>query len=169
LIRWPLTNWDGVNLTGDGTPEKVQDFLVTTNFFSTLGVQPHLGRIFLPEEGQPGQNQRLILSYGLWERRYASDPNILGKVVKVDGKPFTIVGVMGKGFRFSIRRGSVVAVRLCPNQRVDRKRSSLVVLGHLKPQVTIAQPKPRCLPSRNIRPTPFPTPIATGNFASAAW
>jgi len=59
-------NWDGVNLTGDGTPEKVQDFLVTTNFFSTLGVQPHLGRIFLPEEGQPGQNQRLILSYGLW-------------------------------------------------------------------------------------------------------
>ncbi|MEQ1354286.1 MAG: ABC transporter permease, partial [Candidatus Acidiferrum sp.] len=58
--------WDGVNFTGDTTPQKIQDFLVTTNFFSVLGVQPQLGRDFLAEEGQPGRNQELILSHGLW-------------------------------------------------------------------------------------------------------
>lgn len=149
-------NWDGVNLTGDGTPEKVQDFLVTTNFFSTLGVQPHLGRIFLPEEGQPGQNQRLILSYGLWERRYASDPNILGKVVKVDGKPFTIVGVMGKGFDFPLGAEAWLPFAFAPNQRVDRNDRPLWVLGHLKPQVTIAQAKAEMLTIAQHQADAFP-------------
>ena len=93
-------NWDEVNLTGNHEPERIQGFDVTANFFGLLGVQPKMGRTFLPEEEQPGKDQEIILSYGLWERRYASDPNILNKTVKVNGKSFTVVGVMNKGFDF---------------------------------------------------------------------
>jgi len=90
--------WDEVNLTGDREAQKVQDFQVSANFFPMIGVQPLLGRTFLPEEEEPGGNQEIILSYGLWEQRYASDPNILKRVIKVNGKSFNIVGVMKKGF-----------------------------------------------------------------------
>src|SRR6202049_1616027 len=132
-------SWDGVNFTGDGTPQKIQDFRVTANFFSTLGVQPHLGRDFLPEEGEPGKNQELILSYGLWERRYAADPKLLGKVVKVDGKPFTIVGVMGKGFDFPMSAEAWLPIAFDAKQAVDRNSRWLWVIGHLKPEVSFEQ------------------------------
>ena len=132
-------SWDGVNFTGDGTPQKIQDFRVTTNFFSTLGLQPHLGRDFLSEEGEPGKNQELILSYGLWERRYAADPKILGKVVKVDGKPFTIVGVMGKGFDFPISAEAWLPMAFDAKQRVERDNRPLWVIGHLKPGISFEQ------------------------------
>src|SRR5271170_2715651 len=66
-------DYDQINLTGDREPQRVQAFDITANFFQLLGVQPALGRGFLPEEEQPGDNQVIILSNGLWERRYASD------------------------------------------------------------------------------------------------
>src|SRR5450432_76067 len=138
-------SWDGVNFTGDGTPQKIQDYLVTTNFFASLGVQPHLGRDFLAEEGQPGKNQELILSYGLWERRYASDPQILGKIVKVDGKPFTIVGVMDKGFDFPLSAEAWLPMAFDAKQRVERDNRPLWVLGRLKPQATLEQAKAEML------------------------
>ena len=134
-------SWDGVNFTGDGTPQKIQDFLITPNFFATLGVQPQLGRDFLVEEGQPGRNQELILSHGLWERRYASDPKILGKIVKVNGKPFTIVGVMAKGFDYPMSAEAWLPIAFDPKQRVARDNRELWVLGRLKPNVSIAQAK----------------------------
>lgn len=138
-------SWDGVNFTGDTTPQKIQDFLVTTNFFSVLGVQPQLGRDFLAEEGQPGRNQELILSHGLWERRYASDPKILGKTVKVNGKPFTIVGVMAKGFDYPMSAEAWLPMAFDAKARVDREHRQLWVLGRLKPKVTIAQAKAEML------------------------
>jgi putative ABC transport system permease protein len=131
--------WDGVNFTGDGTPQKIQDFQITTNFFSTLGVQPQLGRDFLAEEGEPGKNHELILSYGLWERRYASDPKILGRSVKVDGKPFNVVGVMPKGFDYPLSAEAWVPMALDAKQRAQRDSRFLWVVGHLKPQVSIEQ------------------------------
>jgi putative ABC transport system permease protein len=138
-------SWEGVNFTGEGTPQKIQDYLVTTNFFATLGVQPRLGRDFLAEEGQPGKNQELILSYGLWERRYASDPQILGKIVKVDGKPFTIVGVMDKGFDFPLSAEAWLPMAFDAKQRIERDNSTLWVLGRLKPQATFEQAKAEML------------------------
>ncbi len=137
--------WDGVNFTGDTTPQKIQDFLITTNFFSVLGVQPQLGRDFLAEEGQPGRNQELILSHGLWERRYASDPKILGKTVKVNGKPFTIVGVMAKGFDYPMSAEAWLPMAFDAKARVDREHRQLWVLGRMKPKVSIAQAKAEML------------------------
>src|SRR5450432_80758 len=149
-------SWDGVNFTGDGTPQKIQDYLVTTNFFATLGVQPHLGRDFLSEEGQPGKNQELILSYGLWERRYASDPQILGKIVKVDGKPFTIVGVMDKGFDFPLSAEAWLPMAFDAKQRVERDNRPLWVLGRLKPQATLEQAKAEMLTIAHQQAEAFP-------------
>src|SRR6202023_671363 len=66
-------SWDEVNLTGDGHPEKVQAFQISSNLFDMLGVKPQLGRGFLAEEEIPGKEQEIILGHALWEQRYASD------------------------------------------------------------------------------------------------
>jgi putative ABC transport system permease protein len=150
--------WDGVNFTGDTTPQKIQDFLVTTNFFSVLGVQPQLGRDFLAEEGQPGRNQELILSHGLWERRYASDPKILGKTVKVNGKPFTIVGVMTKGFDYPMSAEAWLPMAFDTKARVDREDRQLWVLGRLKPKISIAQAKAEMLTLAKRQADAYPDP-----------
>ena len=131
--------WDEVNLTGNREPEKIQGFDVTANFFGLLGVQPKMGRTFLPEEEVSGKDQEIILSYGLWERRYASDPNILGKLVKVDGKSFTIVGVMDKGFDFPMPAEAWMPLALTVKQRAERNSRYIWVLGKLKPEISIKQ------------------------------
>lgn len=131
--------WDALNLTGQGEPEKVQGFEVTANFFDLLGVHPTIGRSFLLEEEQRGKDQEIILSYGLWERRYASDPNILGKSVKVYGKTFTIVGVMGKGFDFPKPAEAWVPLSFDVKARAVRDERNLWVLARLKPGVSVAQ------------------------------
>jgi putative ABC transport system permease protein len=148
--------WDGVNFTGDGTPQKVQDYLITPNFFSTLGVQPALGRDFLPEEGQTGKNQELILSYGLWERRYAANPQILGKTVKVDGKPFTVIGVMAKGFDFPLSAEAWLPLAFDPKQTADRDSRWLWVIGRLAPQATVEQARAEMLTIAHQQAEAFP-------------
>src|SRR6266436_1970868 len=131
--------WDEVNLTGNREPEKVQAFDVTANFFGLLGVQPKMGRAFLAEEEQPGKDQEIILSYGLWERRFASDPNILNKIVKVDGKSFTIIGVMDKGFDFPMPAEAWMPLALTVKQRSERNSRYIWGLGKLKPQISVKQ------------------------------
>jgi putative ABC transport system permease protein len=131
--------WDEVNLTGNREPEKVQGFDVTANFFGLLGVQPKMGRAFLPEEEQPGKEQEIILSYGLWERRFASDPNILNKTVKVDGKVFTIVGVMDKGFDFPMPVEAWMPLALDVKQRAERNSRYVWPLGKLKSEISLKQ------------------------------
>jgi putative ABC transport system permease protein len=93
----------------------------------------------LPEEEQPGKDQEIILSYGLWERRYASDPNILNKTVKVDGKSFTIVGVMDKGFDFPMPAEAWMPLALTVKQRSERTSRYIWVLSKLKPDTSIKQ------------------------------
>jgi putative ABC transport system permease protein len=132
-------HWASINLTGDREPEKVQAFAVSTNFFDMLRVRPKLGRAFLPEEEHSGKDQEIILSYGLWERRYASDPNILGKKLKIDGKTFEIVGVMGKGFDYPKPAEAWVPLSFDVTSRAARDVRYLWVLAQLKPQVSLAQ------------------------------
>ncbi|MGO8732434.1 MAG: ABC transporter permease [Terriglobia bacterium] len=91
---------DEVNLTSAGEPERLLGAEVTWDFFPLLGVQPSLGRGFLREEDQPGGRQVVLLSHELWQRRFGSDPSVVGSSVMLDGAPHTIVGVIPAGFRF---------------------------------------------------------------------
>jgi len=131
--------WNEINLTGDGTPQKVQAFNITANFFSMLGVQPQIGRAFLPEEEIPGHNREIILGHALWEQRYAADPNIVGKNVKVDGKNCVVVGVMGKGFDFPLPAEAWMPLYIENADRERRDNRWIWALGHLKPGVSFQQ------------------------------
>jgi hypothetical protein len=81
-------------LTGNGNPETVIAQRVFANYFAVLGVQPLMGRTFLAEEDRPGKDSVALLSYDLWRRRFADDPNVLGKPLTVNDESFTIIGVM---------------------------------------------------------------------------
>src|SRR5580693_3058038 len=90
----------GFNLAGGGIPERLRGSQVSGDFFSTLGVQPMLGRNFLPEEDRPGARRVAILSHRLWVRRFGADPRVLERPLKLNGESYAVVGVMPPGFRF---------------------------------------------------------------------
>jgi putative ABC transport system permease protein len=92
--------WGAFNLTGTGKPEEVRGEQVTTNLFTLLGVRPIMGRDFLPEEDKPGGARVVILSYGLWQRRYGSDATMVGKQILLNNQSYTVVGIMPSGFYF---------------------------------------------------------------------
>jgi len=89
-----------VSLTGSGEPERLTGALVTANYFETLGIRPGLGRGFVPTDEQEGANYKVVLSHGLWLRRFGGDSDTVGKQITLDGKPYTVVGVMLSDFRF---------------------------------------------------------------------
>jgi predicted permease len=97
------------NLAGDAstTPEALYGLRVSANLFPTLGVTPMLGRNILPEEDQLGHSNEMILSYGLWTRRFNADPNLVGRNVIVNGHDCLVIGVMPPEFNFPLRRGAV--------------------------------------------------------------
>jgi putative ABC transport system permease protein len=86
------------NLTGTNEPEQVFGVHASSNFFQLLGVAPILGRDFIPEEDQPGHDQVAMITYGLWQRRFGGDRGIIGRSILLDEKPFTVVGVLPRGF-----------------------------------------------------------------------
>ena len=95
----------GYNLGGEKEPERVQGCRVSASLFPTLGVAPLLGRTFTPDEETPGKEREVVLSYGLWQRRYGGDASLVGKTVRIDGKNYTVVGVMPAEFEFSFYSG----------------------------------------------------------------
>jgi len=89
-----------LTLTEGEEPLRLQGALVSWNLFPMLGVQPHLGRAFRVDEDVPGAPGAILLSYGVWETRYAADSAIIGRTISVNGTPHTLVGVMPQGFKF---------------------------------------------------------------------
>ena len=85
-------------LSDHGEPERVRGDRVSWTYFRTLGVKPALGRDFLESEDRPGENQVVILSHGLWERRFGGDSSIIGNAISIDGTPMTVAGVMPASF-----------------------------------------------------------------------
>jgi len=133
-------DWQSFNLTGDGNPERVIGSRVTTSFFPVMGVAPALGRSFLDEEDHPGRDQVVVISHGLWRHRFAADPNIVGRVLTLSGRGFTVVGVMPAGFEFPFENISVwKPMAFTAEERSEAERGShfLNVIGRLKPDVTI--------------------------------
>ena len=120
------------NLGADGAePERVPRAGVTTGFFNVLGVQPFLGRAFLPEEDKPGTITSAIISHGLWKRRFGSDPAIVGKQVQISSRPITVVGVMPPGFEYPEQTQIWVtsAVNLSQEPRDNRSWSAIARLN----------------------------------------
>jgi putative ABC transport system permease protein len=131
--------WADVNLTGAGEPVKLQGFRVSANFFDVLRTTPQLGRGFLAGEDEPGRENEVILSNGLWRRQFASDPNILGRIIRIDGVPKQIVGVMNDSVRFPESAELWIPVALSPEKKNSRTEHYLSLVGRLKPGVSLQQ------------------------------
>jgi predicted permease len=94
------------SLSGDGEPEEVPGQITTDNLFSVLGVNAMLGRTFTPEDGKPGQNNVVVISYGLWQRRFGGDPNVIGRKVILNAVEHTVIGVLPPDVRWHVRKNS---------------------------------------------------------------
>jgi putative ABC transport system permease protein len=133
----------GFTFSGNADPELVIGQHVTPDFFRVLGVQPSLGRAFTAEEFSPGHENMIVLSQRLWKRRFGSDPSVVGTQVTVNGKPFTIAGVMPPGFDYPGRRYQLWAPLPSPRTAdlppINRSSHYLKVVARLKPSVTPAQ------------------------------
>jgi putative ABC transport system permease protein len=127
------------DVTGAGKPESVTGGRVSSNFFSVLGVQPLHGRVFLPEEDRPGRNHALILSYKLWQARYGSDPDVIGKSIDLDGDPYVVVGVMGPKMAVPSFAQLWTPIGLTDKEAAIRNDHNLFAIGRLKPGVTFAE------------------------------
>jgi len=129
-------------LTGHGEPQELAAVPVASNFFSMLGIQPELGRLFTPEECRKGGPPAVLLGYFFWQRQFAGDRSIVGRAILLDNHPVTVVGVLPASFDF----GSVFA----PGLKVDiyvpgvmdilrNEGNTLALVGRLKPGMTVAQ------------------------------
>src|SRR5262245_59011058 len=95
-----MYNGRNVSVDQSGTPTRVRITNVTPSFFRLLRVGPALGRVFTEEEGEVGKEKKVVLSYALWQSQFGGDPQAIGQDIRVDGQPYTIVGVMPKSFYF---------------------------------------------------------------------
>lgn len=125
-----------VSLTGIEQPEKIQGERVTADYFSTLGVDPILGRTFSEDEVKPGAAKVTLLSYGLWQRRFGAGANIVGQTVQLNGAPTTVVGIMPNDYRPNIELWLPLAISYAG---ADRDLKELVVVGRLAPGVSRQQ------------------------------
>ena len=135
------------NLTGGDDPVRIEGAAVTASLFPALGVAPALGRTFSPEEDRAGADPVVVLSYGLWQRRFGGDPKIIGRAISLSGAAHTVIGVMPASFQFpppqaqsGVIRSELWTPRLLETE-TGRNSHSLFVVGRLKPGVTMAQAK----------------------------
>ena len=131
------------NLTSDDAPpEHIAGLKVTQNVFPMLGIEPMLGRLFAEGEDKDGADREVILSYRLWQRRFTSDPSVLGKTIVLDGNGYVVVGVMPQGFQFAPFWATHAEI-WTPNAfgaRIhDRGGNSLRIFARLGPGVSLAQ------------------------------
>jgi putative ABC transport system permease protein len=124
--------------SGEGEPERLPGAFVIGDFFNVLGVEPALGRKFLPEENDAGKNRIVILSHALWQRRFGGDGKIIGQQITIGGNPHTIVGVMPAGFQDPIPNASKPVQMWLPlpvsdSMRNSRRGDFLDVIARLKP------------------------------------
>ena len=131
---------ESFNLTGAGDPERLEGRRVSANLFPMLGVEPQIGRVFSAAEDQPGSNRVVLLSYGVWQRRFGADPGIVGQALTLNGESHIVVGVMPARFQFPSSDDQVwVPIAFTQEQTANRNRHYLQVVARLKPGVTLAQ------------------------------
>ncbi len=143
------TIWLG--LSAEGESGRVQGAMVSGNYFDVLGVRPALGRTFLPEEDRiPGAYPVAVVSYGLWNRRFGSDPGLVGRKIRISGHAFTVIGVAPRGFKGTVVGESpeiwvpmMMAAQVAPPNwqgwMGKRNWSMVQVIGRVKPGVSLEQ------------------------------
>ncbi|HEX3131581.1 MAG TPA: ABC transporter permease [Thermoanaerobaculia bacterium] len=125
------------NLVSGGEPERIEGAAVTAGFFDLLGTTMKTGRDFTADEDRPGGNRTVVLSDGLWQRRFGGDPGILGKPLTIDGQSYTVVGITKPGFRFVQDADLWVPLALDPSDPPPQHQ--LIVAGRLKPSQTLEE------------------------------
>jgi putative ABC transport system permease protein len=133
-------------LTSDGEPEEVPTQIATPNLFSVLGVNPIMGRTFLPDDGKPDQPDVIVLSYGLWQRRFGGDQQVVGRHVTMNNRDTTVIGVLPSDFTLHITKSSmsnkppeIWRPWQVSNQLRLRKGRFAMAVARLKPGVTLPQ------------------------------
>jgi putative ABC transport system permease protein len=127
------------NLTAGDEPERVRIYYATSEIWKVVGVQPLIGRGFTADEDKPGAPAVVVLSHGLWRRRFGEDRSLVGRTIQVNLTPRTVVGIMPPGFDFPGRADVWAPLALDPANLLWRQEHYLNVVARLKPGVTIAQ------------------------------
>jgi predicted permease len=134
-------NGSTVNVTVDGHPQRYTGAYTTEHFLKILGISPMLGRDFTAEDNKPGAAKVALIGYGIWQRDFGGASDIVGRAVRINGKPATIIGVMPKGFAFPTNEELWIPLysEFPPKPRNDPSGNSPAVLGVLKRDVSIDQ------------------------------
>lgn len=128
-----------MNLTGDGKPEYARATTVSTSFFSVLGVEPMLGRGFLPGEDTLGKDHVVVLTHAFWQSRFGGDQNIVGKQITLNDEPYMVVGVMGPKVTYPEGQKMWVPLAWTPKETAVRGEHHSIVLARLRPGINIQQ------------------------------
>lgn len=127
---WTMYSWWDANLSGVDIPEQIPGFRVTPGYFKLLNGEPTLGRDFVESDSEPGQ-RHAVIGHGLWTRRFASDPNIVGKTIRLDGEPYEVVGVAPQGFNIPDGAEVWASMVFDDDDWADRRSPNFGVYGHL--------------------------------------
>lgn len=133
LFFWP----SDMNLSGQGQTDPVRVIPTASNFFSLLGISPLLGRTWATGEDQPGKNDLAILSYSLWQSRFGGDPKAVGRVVELDARKYTVIGVMRDGFNFPSKAQLWIPMDMSTKGLGERGNHSFNAMGRMKPGVAV--------------------------------
>jgi len=126
-----------VNFENSEGPAPLPLVSVTDNFFDVFGVPPLLGRAFAAGEDQPGRNDVVVLSHEVWRRRFGSRASVIGEVVKLDGRPYSVIGVMPAAFRFPLNEADTLYIPIHPTRQQQARRNYwLTTIGRLKDGLT---------------------------------
>jgi predicted permease len=139
---WYAAGASGANLTGTGTPERLEGAYITPGFFEALRTPAALGRTIRAEEAVVGNDRFMVLSHGFWRRRFGGDPSVLGRALTLGGEPYTVLGVMPPDFTFPGERIDFwIPLSTIPADGIGRARASrfLDVVGRLAPGATLEQ------------------------------
>ncbi len=142
LAESALFTGASLNLSADGAPERVAGMTVTPSLFPLLQAQPALGRVFTDAEAQVGATKTVVLGDALWRNRFGGDPKIVGRDIRLNGEPYTVVGVMPAGFYFPTPRAQLwVPFSFTDAQKSDTGRGNefSTMVARLKPGATLAQ------------------------------
>ena len=119
-------------------PERLSGRAVSADFFDVLGVKPAVGRTFSADEDRPGANRVAIISHGLWQRRFGSEPEILGRQLNLSGDSYTVIGVLPETYRFGTATDIFVPIGLRADQMMVRgEHPGIYAIARLKPGVTV--------------------------------